>query len=343
MGPDVEALSGLDLACEPSSIRHARRYAQDILERWAVPDDILDDALVIVSELATNAVRHTVPPVTSPVPGGGQPGLQRYSLALWTAGGRLYIAVRDQNPAPPVQRVAPCYAETGRGLRIVSTLTDGRWGYERTPARPGKQVWASLPLPDDHRRRRISHVRLPAGAGGGRPERDRRAAGPAAVPAGRHQPPELLRGRDDAPHRNRQHGRRGTGRGLRGKHRLQSLRRGRPAAYPGGQHPGQRGPLDSRPGPQGLTDIAVSSRVRQKSSYADTLIQQARALRAEEMPGGHRRAASAADGVGHERVAGPARRARLHRGGDVTVICHELLITPVPGSGHSRRGPPPRP
>lgn len=162
MVPDVEALSGLDLACEPSSIRDARRYAQDILERWAVPDDILDDALVIVSELATNAVRHTVPPVTSPVPGGGQLGLRRYSLALRTAGGRLYIAVRDQNPAPPVQRAAPCYAETGRGLRIVSTLTDGRWGYERTPARPGKQVWASLPLPDDHHRRRISHVRLPA-------------------------------------------------------------------------------------------------------------------------------------------------------------------------------------
>ncbi|WP_405786081.1 MULTISPECIES: DUF6415 family natural product biosynthesis protein [unclassified Streptomyces] len=124
-------------------------------------------------------------------------------------------------------------------------------------------------------------------AGGGRPERDRRAAGPAAVPAGRHQPPELLRGRDDAPHRYRQHGRRG----LRGKHRLQSLRCGRPAAHPGGQHPGQRGPLHSRPGPQGLTDIAVSTRVRQKSAYADALIQRARALRAEEMPGGHHRGA----------------------------------------------------
>ncbi|WP_328914761.1 MULTISPECIES: DUF6415 family natural product biosynthesis protein [unclassified Streptomyces] len=38
-----------------------------------------------------------------------------------------------------------------------------------------------------------------------------------------------------------------------------------------------------------LVDIAVSTRVRQKSAYADILIQQARALRAEEMPGGHHR------------------------------------------------------
>lgn len=39
-----------------------------------------------------------------------------------------------------------------------------------------------------------------------------------------------------------------------------------------------------------LVDIAVSTRVWQKSVYADTLTQRARALRAEEMPGDHRRA-----------------------------------------------------
>lgn len=39
-----------------------------------------------------------------------------------------------------------------------------------------------------------------------------------------------------------------------------------------------------------LVDIAVSTRVWQKSAYADTLIQRARALRAEEMPGDYRRA-----------------------------------------------------
>ena len=147
MVPGPVALSRLDLACEPSSIRSARRHARDTLERWAVPDEVLCDALVIVSELATNAVRHTAPPIPSAVPGGGQPKAHRYSLTLWTAGLRLYIAVRDENPAPPVLRAAPDYAETGRGLRLVSTLTEGRWGYERTPERPGKQVWAALALP----------------------------------------------------------------------------------------------------------------------------------------------------------------------------------------------------
>ncbi|MEE4543499.1 DUF6415 family natural product biosynthesis protein [Streptomyces sp. V4-01] len=39
-----------------------------------------------------------------------------------------------------------------------------------------------------------------------------------------------------------------------------------------------------------LVDIAVSARVWQTSAYADTLIQRARVLRAEEMPDDHRRA-----------------------------------------------------
>ncbi|WP_333769311.1 ATP-binding protein [Streptomyces sp. IBSBF 2435] len=148
MAPDPDdAPSRLDLACEPSSIRNARRHTQDVLERWAVPTEVLDDALLIVSELATNAVRHTVPPSPPAVQGGGQPNRQRYSLALWTTDSRLYIAVLDQNPAPPMLREAPAYAETGRGLWLVSTLTAGRWGYERTPEGPGKQVWAALELP----------------------------------------------------------------------------------------------------------------------------------------------------------------------------------------------------
>jgi hypothetical protein len=39
-----------------------------------------------------------------------------------------------------------------------------------------------------------------------------------------------------------------------------------------------------------LVDIAVSTRVGQQSVYADTLIQRARVLRAEDMPGDRRRA-----------------------------------------------------
>lgn len=125
MVPGPVALSRLDLACEPSSIRSARRHARDTLERWAVPDEVLCDALVIVSELATNAVRHTAPPIPSAVPGGGQPKAHRYSLTLWTAGLRLYIAVRDENPAPPVLRAAPDYAERGR--RTTRARPAYRW------------------------------------------------------------------------------------------------------------------------------------------------------------------------------------------------------------------------
>lgn len=147
MVPGPGSVSRLDLACEPSSIRSARSHAQDTLERWGIPEETGYDALTIVSELATNAVRHTSPPADPVAPGAGQPQGRSYSLALWTDGWHLYVAVWDENPAPPVLRTASEYAETGRGLHLVAALTDGSWGYERTPEQPGKRVWAALRLP----------------------------------------------------------------------------------------------------------------------------------------------------------------------------------------------------
>jgi anti-sigma regulatory factor (Ser/Thr protein kinase) len=149
MTPDSRPFSRLDLACEPSSIRYARRHAEDTLERWGVPEETVCDALTIVSELATNAVRHTGPSIEPSAPSGGQSEVRQCSLMLWTAASRLYVSVWDENPAPPVLRAVSDYAETGRGLQLVSTLSGGSWGYEQTPERPGKRVWAALRLPPD--------------------------------------------------------------------------------------------------------------------------------------------------------------------------------------------------
>lgn len=51
--------SRLDLACEPSAIRYARRHAEVTLRHWGISAEVSYDALTIVAELATNAVRHT--------------------------------------------------------------------------------------------------------------------------------------------------------------------------------------------------------------------------------------------------------------------------------------------
>jgi anti-sigma regulatory factor (Ser/Thr protein kinase) len=80
-------------------------------------------AELIVSELVTNAVRYGTPPM---------------SLRL-ILGRVLTIEVKDASPTSPHLRHARTLDEGGRGLFIVSQLTD-RWGTRRSPQ--GKTIWA---------------------------------------------------------------------------------------------------------------------------------------------------------------------------------------------------------
>lgn len=48
--------SRLELSCEPSAARWARVHAEDVFRQWSIPDAPAGDALLIVSELVTNAV-----------------------------------------------------------------------------------------------------------------------------------------------------------------------------------------------------------------------------------------------------------------------------------------------
>jgi anti-sigma regulatory factor (Ser/Thr protein kinase) len=79
-----------------------------------LPDERVDELVVIAHELASNAVRHGG--------GGGR-------LRLWGAIGRAYCEVSDKGPGMPnpagagVER-APLYATDGRGLWIVRQLAD---------------------------------------------------------------------------------------------------------------------------------------------------------------------------------------------------------------------------
>lgn len=87
----------------------------------------IDAALLVVSELVTNAIAHTQ----------GEVGMD-----LTLSADRLRIAVNDASPRSPVKPVWVSWESTGgRGLLIVEATT-AAWG--SVPLSGGKQVWAEI-------------------------------------------------------------------------------------------------------------------------------------------------------------------------------------------------------
>ncbi|WP_405793432.1 ATP-binding protein [Streptomyces sp. NBC_01506] len=95
---------------------HARRKAAGVLEKWRLPRATVDDAVLVVCELVTNAIRHGRSPV---------------HIALHRGDGALTIRVSDHGrvayPAKGID-LDPC-TESGRGLSIVAALSQAH-GYE---------------------------------------------------------------------------------------------------------------------------------------------------------------------------------------------------------------------
>ncbi len=98
-----------------------------------LPTEVVEDALLAVSELVTNAVRHGRPEVTVALT--VRPG--RLRIEVYDAGETMPLLPHDQ---PRPDRVA------GRGLLIVAA-TASDWGVLPAVGRPGKTVWAELDLP----------------------------------------------------------------------------------------------------------------------------------------------------------------------------------------------------
>ncbi|WP_329047927.1 ATP-binding protein [Amycolatopsis sp. NBC_01488] len=103
-----------------------RRFARLTLTAWAC-DTLVDDALLIVTELATNALQH----------GAGRPVLR-----LSVGAGHIRVEVFDDDPAPPVRRSPG--ADGGWGLALVERLSLA-WGTARHGL--GKVVWCALSAP----------------------------------------------------------------------------------------------------------------------------------------------------------------------------------------------------
>ena len=110
------------------------------LREWHLPP--LDDAMLVVSELVTNAVTHAVPP--SCLPGRARVMVEVCVNPLVGRPRGVRVAVGDPSSDLPEHHRAEPGEEHGRGVMLVATLAQ-RWGVERVPG--GKQVWAEFDLP----------------------------------------------------------------------------------------------------------------------------------------------------------------------------------------------------
>ncbi|WP_225096264.1 ATP-binding protein [Streptomyces sp. CoH27] len=125
----------------PVEVGRLRSAAARQLAKWGMPVSV-EEAEVIVTELATNVVKHV---------GEGASA----TLVLEWRGDRLRLEVHDRSPALPAARVADCYEECGRGLHLVAGLAID-WGAVLTAA--GKAVWCEVPLSVGKGRERIARA-----------------------------------------------------------------------------------------------------------------------------------------------------------------------------------------
>ncbi|MET9365784.1 ATP-binding protein [Streptomyces sp. NPDC006632] len=133
--PRQYAFDGDDQA--PAQARH---HVREALWSWRMPEDTVDTAVLVVSEIMTNAVRHT----TS----------SRIQLELLRREGEVEMSVQDCGPRPirPLRLICAeagdGWGESGRGLGIVQRLAS-RWG--AAEAGLGLRVWAAIDTKDDVR------------------------------------------------------------------------------------------------------------------------------------------------------------------------------------------------
>ena len=112
--------------------RAARHFALDLLRSWRLGQrcgvTLASDVAIVVSELATNAVRHA---------------RSGFTVSLTLAGDVIRIRVEDARPLPGVHGDPPLPVSPDHGLGLVAAVSV-RWGVQ--PADGGKTVWAELPL-----------------------------------------------------------------------------------------------------------------------------------------------------------------------------------------------------
>jgi Histidine kinase-like ATPase domain len=116
-------------------VHGARHFTMATLARWGVTERC-DDIVIVVCELLTNAIRHALPGSAT------THATEAIRLGLLQPGNCVICAVADPSPALPVARQPDDGAETGRGLHVITALSD-HWGCS-APGDSGKVLWATF-------------------------------------------------------------------------------------------------------------------------------------------------------------------------------------------------------
>jgi anti-sigma regulatory factor (Ser/Thr protein kinase) len=132
--------SYLELGALPTAVPCARVHARLVIDEWGLAA-LAYTAELLVSELATNAVRASAGLTRSRY--GGRPVPGRPPVRLWLESDRRSVLIRvwdgsDQMPQRPEPDLE---SAGGRGLLLVDALAAG-WGTSRVEGASGKVVWA---------------------------------------------------------------------------------------------------------------------------------------------------------------------------------------------------------
>ncbi len=118
------------LPSEPASARLGRAATAALLTSLGAPAPLVDAAVLVASELVTNAVRHA---------DGGD-------VLLLVEADSTSVSVGVGDSAPQHPELVAAYEGGGRGMLVVSALAE-RWHVEEVDG--GKVVWAHLRAPGD--------------------------------------------------------------------------------------------------------------------------------------------------------------------------------------------------
>ena len=119
------SVARVTLVSRPASVRAARAWLAPLLVGWQ-DEATRHDALLLMSEVVTNSVRHAR---------GG-----RISIVVTMSAKRLLAQVKDDSPDVPLRRDAG--PAGGWGLGLLDDLSE-RWGVDQHPD-DGKTVWFEI-------------------------------------------------------------------------------------------------------------------------------------------------------------------------------------------------------
>ncbi|MEU6271135.1 ATP-binding protein [Streptomyces populi] len=132
---EVPTSSSMAVPHGPAGVGEARHRMRDQLRSGGVAETVIDDAVLILSELLSNACRHGRP-LGDALAGDGD------VRAAWRVdpAGRLTVEVTDGGgPTRPVPATPSVTARGGRGLNIITALAED-WGV-RDGLRGEVTVW----------------------------------------------------------------------------------------------------------------------------------------------------------------------------------------------------------